>query len=119
MARKTVSFRFPENIVQALEVTAKATGKHKTTLIIEILSRAYGLPQPPPQQITLEMLQQQIDQLKQQVAVLEIGVASASTGVEHSGTAPELNRQNLIPNTRVGGGEDSLVKQFAAGPFVT
>ena len=72
MAKKTVSFRLPESIVQALEAQVKATGKNKTTLIVEILTQAYGLSQPSAQQVTPEMLQQQLDQLKQQVAVLSI-----------------------------------------------
>ena len=72
MSKKTVSFRLPDNIVKALEAQAKATGKNKTTLVVEILSQAYDLSQPSPPQITPEILQQQIDQLKQQVAVLSI-----------------------------------------------
>ena len=72
MPRKTVSFRLPENIVHTLNAKAKATGKTKTTLIVEILSQAYGLSLPATHQVTPEMLQRQIDQLKQQVAVLSL-----------------------------------------------
>lgn len=79
MAKKTVSFRLPDNIVQALEAQAKVTGKNKTKLVVEILTQAYDLSQPPSQQVTPEMLQQQIDQLKQQVAVLSIGELYAPT----------------------------------------
>ena len=79
MAKKTVSFRLPDNIIQALEAQAKATGKTKTALIVEILTETYGLSQRPPQPITPEMLQQQLDQLKQQVAGLSIGEVFAPT----------------------------------------
>ena len=60
MASKTVSFRLPESIVQAIEAQAKVTGKNKTTLIVEVLTQAYGFSPPSAQQITLEMLQQQV-----------------------------------------------------------
>ena len=74
MASKTVSFRLPENIVQAIEAHAKATGKNKTTLIVEVLTQAYGLePSPQRRQITPTMLQQQLDDLKQQVTNLKMG----------------------------------------------
>ena len=81
MASKTVSFRLPENIVQAIEAHAKATGKNKTTLIVEVLTQAYGLePSPQRQQITPAMLQQQLDDLKQQVANLKIGQSHRASG---------------------------------------
>ena len=91
MTRKTVSFRLPESIIQAIEAHAKATGKTRTTLIVEVLSQAYGLPQPSPPQVTTEMLQQQIDELKQQVATLATGKFYVLAEGEQSG-----NAQNLI-----------------------
>ena len=90
MARKTVSFRLPESIVQALEAQAKATGKNRTTLFVEVLTHAYGLSQPPPQRAKLAMLQQQLDELKQQVAILKIGESNAPTEAEHSGDDQNL-----------------------------
>ena len=90
MASKTVSFRLPENIVQAIEAHAKATGKNKTTLIVEVLTQAYGLSQPSDQQITPAMLQQQLDELKQQLAVLKIDESYIPTEGEQSGGAQDL-----------------------------
>ncbi|MDJ0703546.1 MAG: PAS domain S-box protein [Leptolyngbyaceae cyanobacterium MO_188.B28] len=72
MARKTVSFRLPESIVQAIEEHAKATGKSKTTLFLEVLTRAYGFSQPASQPITPKLLKQQLEQLKQQVETVMI-----------------------------------------------
>ncbi|MDJ0704111.1 MAG: PAS domain S-box protein [Leptolyngbyaceae cyanobacterium MO_188.B28] len=91
MASKTVSFRLPENIVQAIEAHAKATGKNKTTLIVEVLTQAYGLaPSPQQRQITPTMLQQQLDDLKQQVTNLKIGKSYVSSREGLNGDAEPL-----------------------------
>jgi PAS domain S-box-containing protein len=41
MATRTVTFRLPEDIVALLNAQAEATGKAKTTLVIEAIARAY------------------------------------------------------------------------------
>ncbi|MDJ0704109.1 MAG: PAS domain S-box protein [Leptolyngbyaceae cyanobacterium MO_188.B28] len=71
MATKTVSFRLPDTIVKAIEAQTQATGKRKTTLIIEALAQVYGLPAPAPPSATPEALQQQLDELKQQMLALQ------------------------------------------------
>ena len=71
MATKTVSFRLPDTIVKAIEAQTQATGKRKTTLIIEALAQVYGLPAPSPPSATPESLQRQLDELKQQMYRLQ------------------------------------------------
>lgn len=90
MARKTVSFRLPESIVQALELHAKATGKSRTTLFLEVLTKAYGLSQSAPQPITPKMLQYQLEQLKQQMANVIIDDQNAPTEGEYAAGDQDL-----------------------------
>ena len=90
MTRKTVSFRLPESIVQTIEAHAKATGKSRTTLFVEVLNQAYGLSQPAAQAITPKMIQYQLEQLKQQLANVIIGEASAPSEGECSAVVQDL-----------------------------
>ncbi|MCG8366970.1 MAG: PAS domain S-box protein [Pseudanabaenales cyanobacterium] len=71
MATKTVSFRLPDPIIKAIEARTQATGKRKTTLIIEALAQVYGLPSPSSPSATSEALQQQLNELKHQMIALQ------------------------------------------------
>jgi len=67
MASKTVSFRLPEEILDAIEKLAKTLGKTKTDLVVEALAQVYGLPKPQSSLVNLDSVQQQINTLRQQV----------------------------------------------------
>lgn len=69
MGSKTVSFRIPEEMLQAIEKQAKAMGKTKTDLVIEALAQVYNLP-IPDSETSLDSIQQQLDALRQQMSEL-------------------------------------------------
>ena len=64
MATKTVSFRLPVELAEAIEAEATATGQSRTKIVTAILSKFYDYPYVPPQSITLEQLQAQLNELK-------------------------------------------------------
>ena len=70
MANKTVSFRLPTELVEAIEAQAKATGQSKTNVVIAALAKFYGCPYSQPKSVTPEQFQQQLNELKYQVARL-------------------------------------------------
>ncbi|UBF25711.1 PAS domain S-box protein [Kovacikia minuta CCNUW1] len=80
MVSKTITFRFPEEVIEAIEARAKATGSNRTAVLMQALAQAYGLPSPTAAPISTTTLQQQFQTLEQQVVtVLEQISESVST----------------------------------------
>lgn len=71
-----MTFRFPAQIAQAIEAQARATGRDRTTVVAEALGQAFGLSLPSKIPVTLEMLQQRIEQIETQVGDIERHVVS-------------------------------------------
>ena len=70
MATKTVSFRFPTDLVEAIEAEARATSRSKTQVVIAALAKFYDCPYALTESITLEQLQEQLNELTHQIAIL-------------------------------------------------
>lgn len=70
MANKTVSFRLPSELIEAIEAEAIITGQSKTNVVIAALSKFYGCPHALPQSVMPEQLQQQLNELKRQITIL-------------------------------------------------
>ena len=70
MANKTVSFRLPIELVEAIEAQAEAKGQSKTNVVIAALAEFYGCSHSLPQSVTTEQLQLQLNELKHQMAIL-------------------------------------------------
>ncbi|MDJ0705750.1 MAG: hypothetical protein QNJ46_20990 [Leptolyngbyaceae cyanobacterium MO_188.B28] len=70
MANKTISFRIPDEITEALETQVKITGRSKTSLILEALTQAFGLPTKSTQSTTVQSLQHQLQALEEKVTAL-------------------------------------------------
>ena len=70
MANKTISFRLPTELVEAIEAHAKATGQSKTHAVITALATFYGCPESLPQLVTADQLQEQLNELEHQIAIL-------------------------------------------------
>lgn len=70
MANKTVSFRLPTELVEAIEAQAKATGQSKTNVVMAALAKFYGCPYSSPQSVISEQVQQQLNELKHQITIL-------------------------------------------------
>ena len=70
MANKTVSFRLPSELIEAIESRAQATGQSKTNVVIAALTHAYGCPNSLTQSVPPDQVQQQLNDLKHQIAIL-------------------------------------------------
>lgn len=76
MVNKIVSFRLPEEFLEALEAHAKATGQSKTNVVVAALAEFYEHSHDLPQAPTLEQLQKQLNELREQIANLSEHVES-------------------------------------------
>ncbi|NJN85507.1 MAG: hypothetical protein HC881_03315 [Leptolyngbyaceae cyanobacterium SL_7_1] len=65
MTSKSMTFRFPAPLAQAIDAQSRATGRDRTTIVTEALAQMFGLSLPSKPPITLETLQQQVDNLEQ------------------------------------------------------
>lgn len=65
-----MTFRFPAPLAQAIEAQARATGRDRTTVVAEALAQSFGLALPAKASVTIEMLQQQLQQVEDTVTVL-------------------------------------------------
>ena len=70
MTNKTVSFRIPAELVEAIEAQAQATGQSKTTVVIEALAKAYGCPHYLTQSSIPKQFQLQLNELEHQITIL-------------------------------------------------
>lgn len=70
MKNRTVSFRFPQELINTLEVKASHSGKTKTDLVIEAVAEVYGASKPISATATISSVQQQIDALRKDVETL-------------------------------------------------
>ena len=113
MTSKSMTFRFPLSLAQAIEDLARATGRDRTTVVSEALMQILGLPLPAKAPATIAMLQQQIEQvessitqLSQQLVALQQTPVDSNdrvlsrppqTVVEQPGNRPHIER--LHPQT--------------------
>ena len=67
MKSKTVSFRFPDDVIEGIEAEAQITGRSKTDIVLNALIQAYGFQYHTESPITLEQLEQQLNELRAQV----------------------------------------------------
>jgi predicted transcriptional regulator len=65
MASKLVAFRLPDDIVQAIETEAKATGRDKTAVVVQALRQFFDIPSSESK--TVEGLQRQMIELEAKV----------------------------------------------------
>lgn len=70
MTNRTVSFRFPQDLINTLEVHANRSGKTKTDLVIEAIAEVYGMSVPTSANATISSVQQQINALREEVESL-------------------------------------------------
>ncbi|MEO1147677.1 MAG: PAS domain-containing protein [Cyanobacteria bacterium J06638_22] len=70
MTNRTVSFRFPQDLINTLEVHATRSGKTKTDLVIEAIAEVYGGSPPVSASATISSVQQQINALRKEVESL-------------------------------------------------
>lgn len=64
MTSKSMTFRFSADIAQAIEAQARATGRDRTTVVVEALTQVFGLSLTSKVPVTLEVLQQQVEAIE-------------------------------------------------------
>jgi len=62
MTTKVMTFRFPAELAEEIVSRSKATGKDRTAVVVEALSEAFDLSLPTS--LSIESLQQQLNQLE-------------------------------------------------------
>lgn len=126
MATKVVTFRFPEDIIEAITLQANASGRCKTAVVVEALKQVLISPTSTAPAL-LEGLEQQQEELQQKVASLNQQLVEFnSEDLSYSNNAryvDELNQvaaisQPLLESDAVGGsrsdGFDVALQQLAA-----
>ncbi len=68
MTDRTVSFRFPEKLIQVIETRSKVIGKSKTEVVVETLSQAFRSSPPPLSSIPT--LKRQLSEFQNQLTTL-------------------------------------------------
>ncbi|MBW4581117.1 MAG: PAS domain S-box protein [Tildeniella nuda ZEHNDER 1965/U140] len=76
MTSKSMTFRFPALLAQAIETQARATGKDRTTVVAEALGQAFGLSLPSKMPVTIEMLQQRLETVESSMTLLSEQLSS-------------------------------------------
>lgn len=82
MTSKSLTFRFPIELAEAINAQAQATGKDKTTVVVEILASAFDLPFSAPVAATSQTPHQQIQQLEADTANLSKKLAELRQNVD-------------------------------------
>jgi len=76
MTSKSMTFRFPSPLAQAIEAQARATGRDRTTVVAEALAQMFGLTLPAKATVTIELLQQQVERVESSVTQLSEQLAN-------------------------------------------
>ncbi|MCG8366971.1 MAG: ribbon-helix-helix domain-containing protein [Pseudanabaenales cyanobacterium] len=101
MKSKTVSFRFPDDVIDGIEAEAQMTGRSKTDIVLNALAQAYGFQHHSASPITFEQLERQLNDLRAQVKSL-------------SNESPVSNRQTNLRDDilRLTTGLNHLIARF-------
>jgi PAS domain S-box-containing protein len=70
MTTKVMTFRFPEELAEEIASRAKGSGKDRTAIVVEALTQTFGLPLSSPTSVTVESLNQKLEQVEGQMLSL-------------------------------------------------
>jgi len=76
MSSKLVAFRLPEELIEAVDAQARATGQDRTAVVVQSLKRVFGFQSPEPN--TVQELQGQMNEVMKKVARLTEQLATLS-----------------------------------------
>jgi PAS domain S-box-containing protein len=93
MVSKVVTFRLPEDLMEAITSQAKATGRDRTAVVIEALKQVLGTPSTTPP-VSLEGLQKQLDVLKKQFSYLNQQLVDFQQEVSSDSNVKRLEELN-------------------------
>ena len=80
MATRVVTFRLPEDLIQAIASQATATGKCKTAVVIDALKQVFELPTSTASPTLIKKLQEQQEALSEGVAGLNQSLVELNRG---------------------------------------
>ena len=90
MATKVVTFRLPEDLMEAITSQAQATGRPKTAVVVEALKQVFGNRCTQTPTVSIDLLHQQQEAIRPNVVSLNQQPAELKPA-----TAPNLNSQRL------------------------
>ena len=70
MATSVVTFRLPDELMQAIMSQVKATGRDRTAVVVDALKQVYGFPSSQTSPVSLEGLHKQVDALRKEITSL-------------------------------------------------
>ena len=71
MATKVVTFRLPEDLMEAITSQAQATGRPRTAVVVDALKQVFGVPSSKTLPNSIARLHQQQEAISQEVASLK------------------------------------------------
>lgn len=84
MASKLVAFRLPEDLIQAIEVAAEATGKDKTAVVVGGLRQFFELSSPDPTLAAVEGINDRMERLEQGLYTLSDEMRAVLEGFQQA-----------------------------------
>ena len=121
MANKLVAFRLPEEIVQAIESQATATGSDRTAVVIQALKQVFGFPSSTQTPATVEKLEQRLNEVENQMVSLTEQLAKLSQAKPLDKGAvvlalklPEEIIENIEPGATATGSDNTLAAVLQA-----
>jgi PAS domain S-box-containing protein len=126
MVSKVVTFRLPEDLMEAITSQAKATGRDRTAVVIEALKQVLGTPSTTPP-VSLEGLQKQLDVLKKQFSYLNQQLVDFQQEVSSDSNVKRLEELNqtlaagqvLLDEVSLLSPQASQVQNIGAGEDLT
>jgi predicted transcriptional regulator len=84
MASKLVAFRLPDDLIQAIEAVAGATGKDKTAVVVTGLRHFFELPTPDPTLAAVQGMNDRMERLEQRMYSLSEEVRAVLEGLQEA-----------------------------------
>lgn len=90
MTAKTITFKLPDELIQAIDSYADATGRDRTAVVVQALKKVFGLlPSELPQAGAID----ELSKLKARLSKIEMKIAS------HTEQIAELSRVTSLDNS--------------------
>jgi PAS domain S-box-containing protein len=98
MATKVVTFRLPEDLIEAITLQANASGRCKTAVVIDALKQAFGFPSSPTS-ASLEGLHKKQEALQKEVAFLNQQLSEFGSETHSYGSTRYLEELHQVTAT--------------------
>lgn len=115
MSSKTITFRFPDEVIEVIEAQAQASGRNRTAVVMDALAQFYGFSLLTSVPNPVEALQQQVHSLSRQVADLAEQLAqtrqnpSRGDGSKLSVLPEIVNDLHYVRESEIASGSEAAV----------